>query len=748
MLLIVGDAAKDQLGLARSNNLWRALAEMTETWRLDLVEQVSVSCLAGHVDPRPSYRELVRQVREAIATHVPADAIVLVVSKGDEDLLELDSRRGWHFPETGGGVYAGEYPPNAALAVEHLEDLRLRGAEYLVFPKTAVWWLDHYEGFREHLESSHPTVFRDNNCIIFGLCSRRAEGLIGARSSPPEATMSLPEDSTRLRRRQADRTSFEAELTAVLAESAADCVVLAGEDVFALAHENKLSGRRVIAAPLHVTDSAVAALSQVADRLSEVWVRSPAEKSMLVAAGLTPKRVLVADCFQLTAATDVAAALGLEPAVDPLETGRRVARNLDISVSVDTASFHPWAGLYLLDIDLFGSVTSADVSGYFEATGGDAGLTNAWVSVSPRGGCLARLHATAALSEDVAPESVTVVVLAWGWPVARVTPSGMIVEERAGLIGINVQFPDKVVVDYWGDPGQVRIQLGRKTVEAEPLSTRPKRPATYRITADFPFDRETLTALPETGRSRAFTSFATYFAARGSTSARLQDMKGVCSGQSAWLIGNGPSVRVEDLDRLADEGHLCFGFNRFYLAHEDTRLRPAFTVTGDKQMIEDFGPEIVDRSGGHVFVAHDRPPELPGDYIWVRQVGVFPSLFSYDVTRLVTPGGSSLYVAMQIGYFLGIRRWYVYGADFTFRFKRDTGATDVFHAASGEGNHFIEDYRSGRTWCPPSIENILPSFHAARQLMELEGGFIRNATRGGTLEVFERVDFHTALDTA
>ena len=53
--------------------------------------------------------------------------------------------------------------------VRRFEDLRSRGAGYLVFPNTAFWWLDHYEGFRKHLESVYATVLHDQNCIIFAL---------------------------------------------------------------------------------------------------------------------------------------------------------------------------------------------------------------------------------------------------------------------------------------------------------------------------------------------------------------------------------------------------------------------------------------------------------------------------------------------------------------------------------------------------------------------------------------------------
>jgi hypothetical protein len=128
----------------------------------------------------------------------------------------------------------------------------------------------------------------------------------------------------------------------------------------------------------------------------------------------------------------------------------------------------------------------------------------------------------------------------------------------------------------------------------------------------------------------------------------------------------------------------------------------------------------------------------------VRQVAGFPSLFSKDASRRVSPGGSSLFVAMQIAYYLGIRNFYVYGADFSFRFTPVPGATG-FRTASGDGNHFIKNYRSGRPWCPPALQNILSSFLSARMLMEADGGFIKNATRGGELDVFERMDFDEAV---
>ncbi|WP_164094721.1 hypothetical protein, partial [Serratia marcescens] len=67
-----------------------------------------------------------------------------------------------------------------------------------------------------------------------------------------------------------------------------------------------------------------------------------------------------------------------------------------------------------------------------------------------------------------------------------------------------------------------------------------------------------------------------------------------------------------------------------------------------------------------VFVVHDHPPDILGDYVFVRMLPIFPPLFSLAPEEVVSPGGSSLYMAMQIAYRMGVRRFFVYGADFRF----------------------------------------------------------------------------------
>ena len=94
-------------------------------------------------------------------------------SKGDDELLELDGRRGLHFPQTEDGCYAGLYPADSSDAIAQLETLRERGGSHFVLPGTGFWWLEHYDGLREHLEARCVEVHHDEACVVYALGDRR-----------------------------------------------------------------------------------------------------------------------------------------------------------------------------------------------------------------------------------------------------------------------------------------------------------------------------------------------------------------------------------------------------------------------------------------------------------------------------------------------------------------------------------------------------------------------------------------------
>jgi GT2 family glycosyltransferase len=116
------------------------------------------------------YMQLRQRIQSLASTHLPGGSTVAVISKGDEELLKLNGHRSWHFPQATDGQYANLYPANSAEAIAHLERLRAKGGDFLLIPKPAFWWLEHYEAFKQHLEDRYRlTTFEKDTCLIFDL---------------------------------------------------------------------------------------------------------------------------------------------------------------------------------------------------------------------------------------------------------------------------------------------------------------------------------------------------------------------------------------------------------------------------------------------------------------------------------------------------------------------------------------------------------------------------------------------------
>ncbi len=120
--------------------------------------------------PELDQRRRIHTLRAAVEGSIPTGALVLVVSRGEDDLVKLRGLRGWHFPRDRSGAYAGHHPAGSEEAIAHLEFLRARGADYLVIPADELWWLEHYEGFARHLDQRYARVAASGSaCQIYHL---------------------------------------------------------------------------------------------------------------------------------------------------------------------------------------------------------------------------------------------------------------------------------------------------------------------------------------------------------------------------------------------------------------------------------------------------------------------------------------------------------------------------------------------------------------------------------------------------
>jgi hypothetical protein len=206
------------------------------------------------------YAELVSRVQAAVLSHVPAGASVLVVSKGDAALVKFPNLQAAHFPQSESGGYAGHHPRDGAVVIGELEELRRRGAEYLVVPATAQWWLEFYDGLAAHLASHGRLVAEAAGvCSIFSLGPKQPTPLLLTPLGPPRASLEqLREYLTLLLPGDAELTVLEEsgdEIAVALAPLRARALALAGHDATSAIvelHERGRAGAGYVVVPRSV----------------------------------------------------------------------------------------------------------------------------------------------------------------------------------------------------------------------------------------------------------------------------------------------------------------------------------------------------------------------------------------------------------------------------------------------------------------------------------------------------------------
>ena len=183
---------------------------------------------AERVVRSPAYTQLVRRVRTVVEAAAPPGAQVLVATRGDDQLLVFEGRRGWHFPREREGKYAGCYPADSEAATAHLEELRAQGATHLALPRTGFWWLAYYDGLFRHLDRNYRRIRTENEVILYDLTGR-----VSAPPSPPAMVRQRQLDANGSEGSAADRGEDQdpdracAELTPDLVHSLQPSVVRA-----------------------------------------------------------------------------------------------------------------------------------------------------------------------------------------------------------------------------------------------------------------------------------------------------------------------------------------------------------------------------------------------------------------------------------------------------------------------------------------------------------------------------------------
>lgn len=222
---------------------------------------------------------------------------------------------------------------------------------------------------------------------------------------------------------------------------------------------------------------------------------------------------------------------------------------------------------------------------------------------------------------------------------------------------------------------------------------------------------------------------------------RCRDMsrfKNMHQGRRCFIVGNGPSLQIADLETLHANREISFGVNQVYKAFASTNWRPDYYCAADTYVVKSFAKRISAMEGICKFIGNRCALSL--DEIGSDTLFFYPFLFEHyeeegpdfsdNPNNGIFFGNTVIYDCLQFAAYMGFRKIYLIGTDCNYKNQ------------GGAGDYFIKDYNDS-TKHPSNFlaDKVFIAYRKAREYAEEHGIKIYNATRGGKLEEFERVDF-------
>jgi len=233
------------------------------------------------------------------------------------------------------------------------------------------------------------------------------------------------------------------------------------------------------------------------------------------------------------------------------------------------------------------------------------------------------------------------------------------------------------------------------------------------------------------------------YCATQKTDERLISLKDKHKGEKCFIVATGPSLTVDDLEKL--KGKTCFSLNSIVKLFAKTEWRPDYYIVNDPDVYDSLGEEInkadlktvlyncfdilnfardgikYKSSSEYLIRVRSRNPKKHPEHI----------LFSTDANEGFYAWHTTLGTIFQLAAYMGFSEIYLIGSDCNYKGaqRHAEGIDYKCDAAPNSGDLIIHDY-----------ELAVPVFQ------EL-GIKVFNATRGGALEVFPRVDLDKAIES-
>lgn len=222
-------------------------------------------------------------------------------------------------------------------------------------------------------------------------------------------------------------------------------------------------------------------------------------------------------------------------------------------------------------------------------------------------------------------------------------------------------------------------------------------------------------------------------------SPELLKFKNIHEGGTCFIIGLGPSLKADDLTLLHENHIISFSVNNIAKIYGDTDWRPEYYVMTDKNAFSDDNlahPEQLCKNNAFLTEAQETFWSQNGSKKNIKfhrrynLPDMEEELFSENAANVCGNGGTCIYMCLQIAVYMGFKNIYLLGMDLV---DMSQGVNQL-----PTYKHFYQEKESAaRLW----LDLILKGYKSARKYADTHHIHIYNATRGGYLEIFDRVNF-------
>ena len=226
-----------------------------------------------------------------------------------------------------------------------------------------------------------------------------------------------------------------------------------------------------------------------------------------------------------------------------------------------------------------------------------------------------------------------------------------------------------------------------------------------------------------------------------------------CSGR-CFVIGCGPSLKVEDLEKL--KGEATFASNRIYAMFERTDWRPRYYASQDDGVLHEIKDKLleVSKQVGTMFLSGNvmriYSSELKRQknvkFMYINTTSEGKQKMDIDVPDGIHNGINISYTLIELAIYMGFKEIYLLGIDHNYITKKNQQGETVLDGNS-TANYFagIAPLKYEAKVKEEDLTHLMDgstnAYQNAKIFADDHGIKIFNATRGGHLEVFERIDF-------